>query len=114
MGDGGGDDPGASSEVFDPATGTWSPAGQERDVAAAVVLRSGKVLVLLEGRGAELYDPTTGSWSPSGPMVRPRYRASMVLLPSGEALVLGGDNDRPWRSCTIRRRTPGALRPRRR
>jgi hypothetical protein len=90
----------ASAEVYDPATGTWSPTGSmttPRSKFSAIVLPSGKVLVAGGYRhdylaSAEVYDPATGTWTPTGSMTTPRADAPAVLLPSGKVLVLGGIN----------------------
>ena len=73
----------ATSEVFDPATGTWSSTGPMKYArlgASAVTLSDGRVLVFGSGGGdgsgiivdggafdsAEIYDPATGKFSLAG------------------------------------------------
>lgn len=73
----------ATAELFDPATGTWSPTGPltyARVGAAAVTLADGRVLVVSSTTGprggvavdpgafgsAEIYDPQTGRFSLAG------------------------------------------------
>lgn len=76
----------ATAELYDPATGSWSPTGSLRHArlgAAAVTLADGRVLMVgsREGSGwnysrpivperafvtAEIYDPATGEFSPAG------------------------------------------------
>jgi N-acetylneuraminic acid mutarotase len=104
----GGFDPSASSyrsstELFDPANGTWSLMGQLNTPRAdhtATLLQNGKVLVCggRNGNGvvasAELYDPLTGTWTATGQgMNVPRERHTATLLPGGQVLVTGGAND---------------------
>jgi hypothetical protein len=67
-------------EIYDPATGTWSPTGDlavPRTSHVAIKLQNGKVLVL-GGNGVatfspvytcELYNPATGTWSGTGSML---------------------------------------------
>jgi N-acetylneuraminic acid mutarotase len=93
----------ASAELFDPATGVWSPAGSlatRRTEHAAVMRADGRVIVaggLYEdgslthwARTAEMYDPATGLWSSAGLMTAARAGASASLLPNGKVLVAGG------------------------
>lgn len=89
------------SELYDPATGTFSPGAamtETRMRPTTIALADGRVL-LLGGRGgesgdalatAELYDPVTGQFSATGSMMGPRYVASVALLADGRVLVAGG------------------------
>jgi hypothetical protein len=93
-----------SAEVFDPATGKFTSAGQMsvgRHKHAAILLRSGKVLIVGgsdnrdwhgEYATAEIYDPASGTFSATGTMRTSRFKlpAAVALLPSGKALVAGG------------------------
>lgn len=89
----------ASAEVFDPATGLWTPAApmpHERASHAAVALPSG--LVVAAGGEAEdgsprvevdVYDPARDRWEPSDPLTYPRASFAMFASAS-EVLVVGG------------------------
>jgi hypothetical protein len=94
----------SSAEIFDPATGNFTPAasmGTDRQNAAAVLLANGKVLVT-GGFGktafgysnylqsAEIFDPATGAFSATGAMVTGRGVHQLTRLNSGRVLVTGG------------------------
>jgi N-acetylneuraminic acid mutarotase len=89
----------ASSELYNPATGEFSPAGALPVAvtdATATLLKDGKVL-LAGGRhgghqvaNAELYNPATGTWTATGAMTKPRSGQTATLLRSGQVLVAGG------------------------
>ncbi len=92
----------ASAEVYDPATGNWSSAGQMAEPRAyyhtATRLADGGVLVTGGVRDqtftvldtAEIYDPAAGTWTPTGSMAHPRQFHTATLLPDGRVLVAGG------------------------
>jgi hypothetical protein len=89
----------ASAEIYNPLSGTWSPAAP---LAAArydhtiTRLPNGKLLVAGGSNGAhnlataELFDPATGTWSATGLMSDARSLHSATLLSSGKVLVAGG------------------------
>jgi len=93
-----------SAELFDPATGKFSSAGQMsvgRHKHAAILLRSGKVLIVGgsdnrdwhgEYASAEIFDPVSATFTTTGAMSTPRFKlpAAVALLPNGRVLVAGG------------------------
>jgi hypothetical protein len=96
-----------AAELFDPAAagglGAFAPTGSVQNARlghTATLLPSGKVLITggddgvpsPEQRNAELYDPATGNFSllPEQ-MSDPRGLHTATLLPSGDVLLLGGE-----------------------
>jgi len=95
---------GTTVEMYDPATGTFSPTGSltaTRSGKTATLLQDGRVLITggyncadagheAIWASAELYDPATGIFSPTGPMGTPRESHTATLLADGRVLVAGG------------------------
>ncbi|WP_434391364.1 Ig-like domain-containing protein [Melittangium boletus] len=90
----------ASAELYDPATGTWSPTGamtRERTNFAGVVLASGNVAVFggtstssATLASIEQFDGVSHQWSAVGSMLKSRSNHGAVLLDSGRVLLTGG------------------------
>ncbi len=105
---GGGGAATASAELYDPLSGTFTPAGgmlSDRAQHTATRLKSGKVLIAggWNGHGAdasddppwdplftELFDPTSGTFVSTGSMSTTRIGHTATLLGDGKVLVLGG------------------------
>ena len=95
----------ASAELYDPATGRFSSAGNTLapvgEGATATLLLDGRVLIA-GGDGssptatptaaAELYDPASGKFSSTGSMTSPRAYHTATLLADGRVLLAGGES----------------------
>src|ERR1039458_4575211 len=98
--------PEPNAELYNPATGTWSPTGSmiaARYGSTAVLLPNGQVLVASgcfdNGTNpcqtvalAELYNPETGTFSATGSLITARIGNTLTLLPNGQVLVAGGND----------------------
>lgn len=86
----------ASTELFDPASGEFSPGpdlewGRHKIRDAVVVLPSGDVVVAGGAARPEVYDHARHVFEPvDGDIGGPQMFATATLLPSGGVLVVGG------------------------
>jgi N-acetylneuraminic acid mutarotase len=96
----------SSAEIYDPAAGTFTAAGnmtRVRHKHEATLLTDGRILIAggsdeRDGRGAytsaEIYNPTTGAFTATGNMNAARYKlqGTSALLTDGKVLIAGGAN----------------------
>lgn len=94
--------PAKPSQLYDPATGTWSevgpcPAGCGFGGESLTVLADGKVLLAGGANGALqaesnafVYSPGSNSWAATASMTQPRSGHTATLLANGKVLVTGG------------------------
>jgi hypothetical protein len=83
-----------TAEIFDPATGTWTPTGSMfttywPSTATATLLPSGKVLVAGD-RVFEQYDPQTGQWTTADYLASYRHSHTATGLGNGKVLLVAG------------------------
>src|SRR5438094_5735970 len=106
------DQPLASAELYDPATGGYtliaSPLPAPVWGHTAIRLNDGTVLIAGGQRGAryrraaQLFDPATDTFTALGPMSTPRGRHTATLLRDGRVVVIGGtDGVKPLASLEI-------------
>jgi hypothetical protein len=100
---GGGGAAWTGAEIYDPATGVFTPTGS-MSVGRwgypnqLVTLPDGRLFVAGGADAtcatalstAEIYDAKSGTWSATGPMATPRLNPTAIALSGGRVLVRGG------------------------
>ncbi len=88
-----------SAEVYDPATGMFTPVGdmnQARQSHHLVKMLDGRILVVGGGAGPglanplssmEIFDPVTNSFTPAASMTKARMTCAVSLLADGKVLL---------------------------
>ena len=88
-----------SAEVYDPATGTFTPVGNMNDARQShhlVKLLDGRILVVGGGAGPglanpltsmEIFDPVTNMFTPAASMTTARMTCAVSLLDDGKVLL---------------------------
>ena len=87
----------SSAELYNPATGKFTPTGSmtaPRAGQSATLLNNGQVLMAGgAGTAAELYNPATGKFTATGSMLSIHGDNVGTLLPDGDVLVTGKATD---------------------
>lgn len=91
-----------TAELFDPATGSFTPTGslkQPRSDAATALLEDGRVLLAggYDGTSAletaAIYDQASGTFTPTGSLPTARTSVGTAVLGDGRVLVAGGQGE---------------------
>jgi hypothetical protein len=115
----GGSNAPVAHEVWDPDTGTFTPAEPTPGTVGpeGTLLDDGRILVV-DGRSARVWDPTTGATSPAGMLVRTHGSGpTLTRLQDGRVLVAGGwppdgdvlDSAEIWDPSTLTSTPTGSL-----
>jgi len=95
----------SSAEIYDPATNSWTSAGnmaKARSGHTATLLASGRLLVAggAADSSAEIYVPAANAWTLAGSMAVP-CGGTATLLPNGKVVVIGAyDSNGTSLACT--------------
>jgi hypothetical protein len=83
-----------SAELYNPATGAFTPTGANlTDVGrSATLLNNGNVLMFGVIEPQQLYEPAAGTFATAGSSVLPRTGHTATLLNDGTVLVAGGSD----------------------
>jgi hypothetical protein len=102
-----------SSEIYDPATGLWTAAGDmstKRWGFTITSLSDGRVLAAGGANAgsecefsptSDLFSPATGAWTVAGDMKVHRGFYRSITAPDGRVLFLGGEIAAPGMQCAI-------------
>jgi N-acetylneuraminic acid mutarotase len=93
----------SSAEIYNPSTGSWSPAGSmstPRYEHTLTALADGRILAVggyassaasaTPLAAADVYDPVNNVWAPASPVTIGLAGHTATLLANGEVLVVGG------------------------
>ena len=91
----------ATAELYNPATGVWTPTGSmsiPRGHYAGIVLDDGTIFIsggatLPAGTNADVYNPATGTFSTTGNFTMVQTGAREAVAPDGTVLLASGVNN---------------------
>jgi hypothetical protein len=87
--------------LYDPRTEMWNASATTINglqTYCATLLRNGQLLVMYDGKNCCLYDYMNDTLSQTGSANEEHFRATEILLPSGEVLVAGAGE---WGSGSV-------------